>query len=66
LTNLDIIDNDQYVLVASGMKIKVNGVGEFTIFSNKIKDILYINTFSMKLISMSKLTKELNCDVFFF
>lgn len=65
LTNLDLSRNDQYVLVANGMKAKINGIGECELFSKIIKDILYLDTFSTDLISIKRLTQELNCDVIF-
>jgi hypothetical protein len=65
LNNLDITNYNQFVLVANGMKAKINGIGE-TIFCNKkIYNVLYLETFPINLISVQKLTQELNCDVIF-
>ena len=65
LKNLDMTKNDQFVLVANGMKDKINGVGK-TIFCNKkIFNVLYLDTFLINQLSVQKLTQELNCDVIF-
>jgi gag-polypeptide of LTR copia-type len=57
LTNLEPINYDQYVIVANGVKVKINGKGDYNIFSTKINDILYVNTFSTNLLSINKLTQ---------
>ena len=41
LTNLDISKNNQYVVVANGVKIKIDNMGVCNPFSKNIKDILY-------------------------
>jgi hypothetical protein len=65
LTNLKLINDDKYVCVANGMKEKINGIGEINLFLTKIKNILYIEFFSTNLISISKLTQELNYNINF-
>jgi Integrase core domain/GAG-pre-integrase domain len=65
LTNLNLINDDKYVRVANGMKARINGIGEINLFSIKIKNILYIESFSTNLISIPKLTQELNCNINF-
>jgi hypothetical protein len=65
LTNLKLINDDKYVCVANGIKEKINGIGEINLFLTKIKNILYIESFSTNLISISKLTQELNYNINF-
>jgi hypothetical protein len=65
LTNLEPINYDQYVIVANGVKVKINGKGDYNIFSTKVNDILYVNTFTTNLLSINKLTQQLNCNVIF-
>jgi hypothetical protein len=65
LTSLKEIRNDQYVLVANGMKTKIDGTEEIELFSTKLKNILYISSFLTNLISITKLTQELNCNSIF-
>jgi hypothetical protein len=57
LTNLEPINCDQYVIVANGVKVKINGKGDYNIFSTKVNDILYINIFTTNLLSINKLTQ---------
>jgi hypothetical protein len=52
LTNLEPINCDQYVIVANGVKVKINGKGDY-------------NTFTTNLFSINKLTQQLNCNVIF-
>jgi hypothetical protein len=57
LTNLEPINYDQYVVVANGVKVKINGKEDYNIFSTKINNSLYINTFTTNLLSINKLTQ---------
>jgi hypothetical protein len=65
LTNFNLINDDKYVRVANGMKAMINGICQINLFSIKIKNILYIESFSTNLISISKLTQELDCNINF-
>jgi hypothetical protein len=47
------------------VKVKINGKGDYNILSTKINDILYINTFTTNLLSINKLTQQLNYNVIF-
>jgi hypothetical protein len=49
--------NMNHVIVASGMKVKINGKGDCNIFSTKINNILYINTGIINLLPINKLTQ---------
>ena len=65
LSNLKPTNGNQYVSVANGMKAKVNGIGEINLYGKQIKNVLYLETFPVNLISINKLTQELNCNVIF-
>ena len=57
LSDLKSTNNNQYVVVANGMKAYVNGVGEINLYNRQIKNVLYLDTFSINLISINKLTQ---------
>jgi hypothetical protein len=65
LINLDLTKNTKHVLVANGTKVQIDGIGNYSIFSKEIKNVLYVKSFSTNLISIKKLTQELNCNVIF-
>jgi hypothetical protein len=62
---LEMCTNDQYILVANGTKVPITSMGTINLFSKEIKNVLYIDSFKTNLISVSKITQEFNCDVFF-
>jgi len=66
LVNVQPIKQNQYVIVANGMKIQVNGMEEFNLFSKQIRDILYIKNFSINSLLIKKITQKLNYNVIFF
>ena len=47
------------------MKAKINGIGEIIFCNKKIFNVIYLDTFPINLLSVKKLTQELNCDVIF-
>jgi hypothetical protein len=47
------------------MRAKINGMGEINLFSTKIKNILFVDSFSTNLFLIPKLTQELNYNVIF-
>ena len=57
LSNLSPTNGNNFVLVANGMKAKINGVGEINLCNKQIKNVLYLETFSVNLISVNKLTQ---------
>ena len=69
--NLDTLEtkikakNLSPVTVANGSKVPIDQIGTTTILSNKISNVLYLPTFASNLISVSKITNELNCNVIF-
>jgi len=65
LTKLELINDEQFVLVANGMKAKINGIEETNLLATKITNILYLSSFSTNLISIPKLTRELNYSAIF-
>jgi hypothetical protein len=65
LTNIDLSNNAKYVLVANGMKVQINGIKNYNMFSREIKNILYVKSFSTNLIFIKKLTQKINCNVIF-
>ena len=65
LTNFKIIRNGPNIQVANGMKVQTSGIGKFNIFSKEIKDVLYLEDFSTNLLSIKRITKELNCNAVF-
>jgi hypothetical protein len=65
LTNLKLPRNDQYVIVANGMKEKINYIGEMILCNKKINNVLFLKSFPINLLSVRKLTQELNCDAIF-
>ena len=63
LSNLNPTKNDRYVVVANGMKAKINGIGEINLCNKLIKNILYLETFYVNLLFINKLTQ--NCNAIF-
>ncbi len=57
--------NIELVTVANGSKVPVTKYGSANIFSKKLSNVLYLPTFTSNLLSISKITKELNCNVVF-
>jgi hypothetical protein len=64
-TNLDLIKNIKYVLVANGTKVQIDGIGNYSTFSKEIKNVIYVKSLSTNLIFIKKLTQELNYNVIF-
>jgi hypothetical protein len=65
LTNINLTKNTKYVLVANGIKVQIDGIESYNIFSKEIKDILYVKIFSTNLISIKQLTQDLDCNIIF-
>jgi hypothetical protein len=65
MTNLEPTKQNQYVLVANDMKIKIVGMTEFNIFSTKIRNVVYIDNILTNLLSIKNITQELEYDVIF-
>ena len=45
LSNLKSTNGNRYVLVANGMRTKVNGIGEINLCNKEIKNVLFRNIF---------------------
>jgi hypothetical protein len=55
----------QYIIVANGIKTQIYGIGTTNLFTKNINDVLYLSDFNSSLLSISKITKNLNCNVIF-
>ena len=56
LSNLNPTKCDRYVLLANDMKAKINGIDEINLCNKYITNVLYLETFSINLIFINKLT----------
>jgi Integrase core domain/GAG-pre-integrase domain len=69
--NLNLLDNTftttkcQPITVANGSKVPIEKIGTTKFLSNTVSDVFYLPTFTSNLLSMSKITKEFNCNVIF-
>jgi Integrase core domain len=69
--SLDLLQNNNKahnyrpVIVANGSQIPIDQIGTTNILSNNISGVLYLPNFTSNLLSVSKITKELNCNVIF-
>lgn len=58
------LDNPLHITVPTGNTVIVNKMGTIVLNNNiKLRDVLYIPQFSCNLISINKLTYDLNCTV---
>ena len=53
------------VTVANGIQVPIEGIGETNFFEKTITNVLYMPSFTSNLLSVSKITQELNCKVIF-
>jgi hypothetical protein len=71
IDNLNLLDNTftttkcQPVTVANGLKVPIEQIGTTKFLSNTVSDVFYLPTFTSNLLSVSKITKEFNCNVIF-
>jgi hypothetical protein len=66
LRNYQLTQSDQYFTVANNEKIKIKGWGMISIFSKCfLQDVFLVENCSVNLLSISKLAKELNCEIIF-
>jgi hypothetical protein len=66
LRNYRLTQSDQYFTVANNEKIKIKGWGMISIFSKCfLQDVFLVENYSVNLLSISKLAKELNCEIIF-
>jgi hypothetical protein len=65
LQNLTKLKEPQYVTVANGNKTKILGTGTTNFLNKNVKDVLYLPDFNSNLLSVRKITQDLNCDVIF-
>jgi hypothetical protein len=66
LNNYRKINSDQFFTVANNEKHKIEGWDMVSIFSKIfIQDVFHVNNCLVNLLSISKLSKDLNCEVIF-
>jgi hypothetical protein len=66
LKNYHNLISDQYFTVANNERIEIKGWGMISVFSKKyLQDVFYVENCSVNLLSISKLSKELNCEIVF-
>jgi hypothetical protein len=65
LQNFTKLKEPQYVTVANGNKTKILGTGTTNFLNKNVKDVLYLPDFNSNLLSVRKITQDLNCDVIF-
>jgi hypothetical protein len=66
LKNYRTIMSGQYFTVVNNERIKLKGWGMISIFPKKfLQDVFYVENCSVNLLSISKLSKELNCEIIF-
>jgi hypothetical protein len=65
LTNIVQNKDPQHVIVANGNKVQIHGFGTTKVLAKDVNTILYLPEFNSNLLSISKITRELNCDVIF-
>jgi GAG-pre-integrase domain len=58
--------HDRKPNVANNEKIRIKGWGMISIFPKRFfQDVFYVEKYSISLLSISKVTKDLNCEVIF-
>jgi hypothetical protein len=58
-------NTNQFVTAANGGKIKIIGSGSINLLSKEISNVLHIEKCSSNLLSINKITQELNCEIIF-
>jgi hypothetical protein len=59
------LETKKFVTVANGEQMEILRDGSITILSRKIPNVLLVKNCASNLLSISKLTHELNCDLIF-
>jgi gag-polypeptide of LTR copia-type len=65
LQNFKKVIDPQHVVVANGHKAQIYGIGTTLIFAKNVKNILCLPDFNSNLLSVGKITQDLNCNVIF-
>jgi hypothetical protein len=61
-----IINNEQYFTVANNENVKIEGWGMTSMFKKRfLQNVFYVENCSVNLLSISKLSKDLNCKIIF-
>jgi hypothetical protein len=58
-------NTNQFVTVANGEKMKIVGSRSINLFSKEISNVLHVEKYSSNLLSINKITQELNCEIIF-
>lgn len=65
LNNYRTCDNKQFVTVANGGKMKIIEIGTIDLFFIEISNVWNIQNCSSNLLSICKITREINCKIIF-
>jgi GAG-pre-integrase domain len=65
LQNIRSTVEPQHVQVANGNKVKIEGLGTVKLLTKDVHNNLYLPAFNINLLSISKITQDLNCKVIF-
>jgi hypothetical protein len=65
LENIIPTTESQHVIVANGNKVKIEGLGTTKNFRKDVNNILYLPDFNSNLLSINKITQDLNYKVIF-
>jgi hypothetical protein len=66
LNNYRTIDGTEYFTIANNDKVKIKGWGMIIIFEKWfLQDIFYVEKYSVNPLSISKLSRDLNCEIIF-
>jgi hypothetical protein len=64
LNNYRKINDDQFFMIANNEKNRIKGWGMISIFPKRfIQDVFHVEKCSINLLSISKLSNDLNCEV---
>jgi hypothetical protein len=65
LLNYKHLEGKQFVIIANGDKMKILGSASINIFSKIILNVLHVKNCVFNLLSVSKITNELNYEIIF-
>jgi hypothetical protein len=65
LNNYTCHEGKQFVVVANGDKMEILGNDSINFFSKNIQNVLHVRNCASNLISISKITNELNYEIIF-
>jgi GAG-pre-integrase domain len=65
LNNYKCHEGKQFVVIANGDRMEILGNDSINFFSKNIQNVLHVKNCASNLISISKITSELNCEILF-